>query len=360
MKSTNSRSTEGDTDWPQPEEGPVLLPRVAFLGLGWIGRKRLEALGQSGLAEIMALAEPAPEAIEAAAELAPGAVVARELDELLALEPDGLVLATPSALPAGQAIAALEHGCAVFCQKPLARTAAETEQVLQAARDAGRLLGIDFSYRHTAGMQAIYRRIRDGHLGQIYAVELVFHNAYGPDKAWFYNSALSGGGCLIDLGTHLVDLALWCLDFPAVEGATGRLLANGRLRRRTAHSGGDAPSQVEDYAAAQIYLQSGAVVHLTCSWKAPAGCDAWIEAKFFGTKGGAGFHNVNGSFYDFIAYQFSLDRKRELLAAPPDDWGGRALVEWAGRLASSPGFDPAVEHVRDVAVVLDTLYQANQ
>jgi predicted dehydrogenase len=48
----------------------------------------------------------------------------------------------------------------------------------------------------------------------VFAVDLVFHNAYGPDKPWFYDPELSGGGCVMDLGVHLVDLALWSLDFP--------------------------------------------------------------------------------------------------------------------------------------------------
>ena len=62
-------------------------------------------------------------------------------------------------------------------------------------------------------------------LGRTYAVDLVFHNAYGPDKAWFYDPALSGGGCVMDLGVHLVDLALWALDFPAVTKVSSTFVA---------------------------------------------------------------------------------------------------------------------------------------
>src|SRR5205085_415527 len=128
---------------------------------------------------------------------------------LCELDLDGLVIATPSASHAVQARAALERGIAVFCQKPLARTAAETASVVEAARAANRLLGVDLSYRHTEAMRHIGALARSGELGDIYAIDLVFHNAYGPDKAWFRDVKLSGGGCVIDLGTHLVDLALW-------------------------------------------------------------------------------------------------------------------------------------------------------
>src|SRR5512138_3737632 len=67
--------------------------------------------------------------------------------------------------------------------------------------------------------------VREGALGEVYAVNLVFHNAYGPDKPWFYDARLSGGGCVMDLGIHLVDLALWALGFPEVEVLASRLAA---------------------------------------------------------------------------------------------------------------------------------------
>src|SRR5438270_316966 len=82
-----------------------------------------------------------------------------------------------------------------------------------------------------------------GALGRVYAVDLVFHNAYGPDKAWFYDPALSGGGCVMDLGVHLVDLALWALDFPEPATIASTLLAGGAPLQA---------GQVEDYAVAQI------------------------------------------------------------------------------------------------------------
>lgn len=347
--------------FPSPHAVPMAwnsenggIPRLGFLGVGWIGRNRMLALSRSGVGEIAAIADPVLNSPRDLTEIAPRAEVMRDLDALLELHLDGIVIATPSALHAEQAIAAFESGCAVFCQKPLARTAAETQQVIDAARSANRLLGVDFSYRHTAGMQAIRRLIQKGELGQIYALEMEFHNAYGPDKPWFYDAKLSGGGCLIDLGIHLVDLALWCLDFPPVEKISGHLLAGGAPVNSR---GQQVVSQTEDYAAAQIVLATGAVVQLACSWKAPAGCEAQISATFYGTRGGASFHNVNGSFYDFGAEHFLPDRSRRTLALPPDDWSGRAIVSWARQLARSKTFHPEIESAHRVAAVLDAIYQ---
>ena len=299
-------------------------PRLGFVGVGWIGRARMEAVAAD--AEVAAIADPAlPDALES-------------LDELLARELDGIVIATPSALHAEQAIAALEAGLAVFCQKPLGRTAAETAAVVDAARRTDRLLAIDLSYRFTRAAEAL----RQLNLGDVHAVELAFHNAYGPDKPWFYDAELAGGGCVIDLGTHLVDLALWLLDWPEVTGVQARLL----------HRGGVA---VEDYAAARLELATGATVGLSCSWNLPAGRDCVIEAAFYGSGGGAAIRNVDGSFYDLRAERFD-GTSTTVLAEPPDDWGGRAIRDWARRVAAGDRFDAEVEHAVDVALAIDRIY----
>jgi predicted dehydrogenase len=329
-------------------EPGVALPRLGFLGLGWIGRHRMQSLLAAQACEVAAVADVSGEARASARELAPGATLAHSLDELLALALDGAVIATPSALHENQARRLLDAGVAVFCQKPLARTAQETAGIVAAAREADRLLGCDFSYRHTAGMRRIRECARAGDLGRIYAADLVFHNAYGPDKAWFRDAALSGGGCVMDLGIHLVDLALWMLDFPAVERVTSRLYAQGRPLPANS-------PEVEDHAVAQLELAGGTVVRLACSWNLSAGRDAVIEAHFHGSRGGASLRNRNGSFYDFTAERYEGTR-RFTLAEPPDDWGGRAAVAWARQLARDARYDAGMDTAVQVAAALDAIY----
>ena len=295
-------------------------PRLGFLGVGWIGQSRLDAVAESGLADVAAVADPAqPEALDT-------------LDELLAADLDGLVIATPSALHAEQAIAGLERGLAVFCQKPLGRTAAEVRAVVEVARRADRLLGVDLSYRHVEAFRAAREAV--GGIGEVFAAALVFHNAYGPDKPWFYDPALAGGGCVIDLGVHLVDLAVWILGLEPRE-VRGRMVGE----------------PVEHWATAELDH-----VRLACSWNLHAGRDAVIRASFHGTDGGVEVRNVGGSFYDFTCERFTGAR-RETLAKPPDSWGGRAIVAWTERLAAGERFDAGEvdEHVR-VAEILDRIY----
>ena len=327
---------------------PTRRPRIGFLGVGWIGRHRMQAMLATGAVEAVAISDFSPQAAVDAASLAPQAKVVATLDDLLDTGVDGVVIATPSALHAEQSIRALRGGAAVFCQKPLGRTAEEVQAVIAAARNADRLLLVDFSYRYTQGMRRIREVVRSGELGRIHAAELVFHNAYGPDKPWFYDPTLSGGGCVMDLGTHLIDLALWTLDHPPVSDVSAKLFAHGaRLPSQ--------PDEVEDYAVASLELETGPVAQIACSWRLHAGCDAVISAAFYGSKGGAMLRNVDGSFYDFVAERYR-GTAREALAVPPDAWGGRAGGDWAARLAAGERFTPAVERAADVARVVDAIY----
>ncbi|MHA3770063.1 Gfo/Idh/MocA family protein [Verrucomicrobiota bacterium sgz303538] len=333
-----------------PQKGTCLnrKPRLGFLGVGWIGYKRLEAIAASGLAEIAVIADPVLEAVEKAAELAPHAMRGHTLDDLLSTDIDGLVIATPSAQHATESIAALQRGLAVFCQKPLGRDAAEVRSTIEAARANDRLLGVDLSYRYTEAMQKIRPLVRSGELGHIFAVDLIFHNAYGPQKPWFYDPQLSGGGCVVDLGIHLVDAAFWVLDEP-ITGVASRLYHQGkRIEGRGSVS--------EDYATARLDLAGDTAINLACSWNLHAGRDAIIEAVFYGIEGGAALRNVNGSFHDFTAEHFTRT-SRKVLSEPPDAWGGRAAVDWARKLANGSGYDSEVERLIDVTLALDAIYE---
>jgi predicted dehydrogenase len=323
-------------------------PRLGFLGVGWIGSHRMQAVAESGVGEVAVISDTQPDAAERAAAIAPRAAFVPTLETMLEQDLDGVVIATPSALHADQAKAVLERGMAVFCQKPLGRSAAETASVVAAARAANRLLGVDLSYRCTQGMSQIRDLVAAGELGTIHAVDLVFHNAYGPDKPWFYQRGLSGGGCVIDLGTHLIDLALWVLGHPEVQVVRSRLFAHGVPMT----AGSEA---IEDYALAELTLATGTVVRIACSWKAHAGCDCTIEAVFHGANGGAALRNVAGSFYDFRA-ELMTGTTRRVLCEPPDGWGGRALMRWTRQLARDRRFDPSAEQFSALASVIDRIY----
>src|SRR3954468_19335585 len=124
---------DSNTKKQQEEDEKKCRPRLGFLGVGWIGQHRLKSIAEARRAEIVGLADLNPGIVAAAALEAPGADVGESLQELLRMDLDGLVIATPTALHAEQTIAALDAGVAVFCQKPLGRSERETRRVIDAA-----------------------------------------------------------------------------------------------------------------------------------------------------------------------------------------------------------------------------------
>lgn len=320
--------------------------RLGFAGTGWIGMSRLRSVVQSGAARAAAIFDIDPEQQARACAIASGARPANSFEALLDSELDGLVIATPNSAHERQALAALDRGIAVFCQKPLALDAAGARRVVDAAQRNDRLVAADFCYRHTAAVSAMKTLLKNHDLGDIYAAELAFHNAYGPDREWYYDSTRSGGGCVLDLGIHLIDLVLWLLDDFAVCDLTAKL-----HRPRTSAGYG-----AEDYATIQFNTRGGAAVSIVCSWRLHTAGDAHIFAGLYGTDGGVELTNVNGSFYDFSATHIN-QRRAIILASPPDDWSGRAILDWIGKLNEKPGFDRAAEHIVDVAKVIDRIYR---
>jgi predicted dehydrogenase len=322
--------------------------RLAFVGLGWIGRMRLDALASD---PALSLAACVDVDMDLARRIAASHAGAKPLDSLQAaldLDIDGVVLATPTGMHEAQALAALERGVAVFCQKPLAATSAGAERVIASAARANRLLGVDFCYRHVNGMAQLRERLAAHAYGEILSVDLTFHNAYAPSAGWSRDPQLAGGGCLLDLGVHLLDLLAWLQDFPSFEVESARLFAQGRERAPGVRT-------PEDLVFAQLRQDDGACVRLACSWNLHLGQGAAIEVAIRGTRGGAHWRNVAGSFFDFELSENRGDQ-REVLARGPDPWGPRALREWIGQLSQGRGFDDSALGFIASAELVDAIY----
>lgn len=322
-------------------------PDIAFVGTGWIGLNRMKVLIDEGLCNPVAILEPDVTNARRALELAPAAILIHDMEDLLDTYPDGIVIATPNSMHASQCIAAVRRGIPVFCQSPLGRSADETREVISEAYVANRLLDTDLSYWYTDGMQKIFSRREE--LGHIFAIDLVYNSGYSPDKPWFYNHKLSGGGCLIDLGVHMIDLALRMTDFPEIVSVSSQLASRGRLIEYDNET-------VEDYVSAQFETVDGTLVRLVCSWNLPAGQDAEIKASFYGTENSAMFYNVNGSFFDFEA-ALCHGTSREVFSKPPDAWGGRALVNWVHDLREGRHFRNSAFRFYNTAEVMDRIYK---
>jgi predicted dehydrogenase len=332
----------------KPQIKSNVRPRLAFVGMGWIGKSRFESLVKKDLIECKGIYDPYLEEMQDD-ELLCNYDKVENFDDLLQDEDiDGIVIATPNALHVDQCLKALRAGKAVFCQKPLARTAEEVRELINAAAINERLLGVDYSYRFTDGIQKIRSLVNEEKLGKIFAIETAFHNAYGPDKNWFYDMERSGGGCLLDLGCHLVDLTMYLLGFPESQVIKSARFSKGNLLER-------GQNQVEDFCTAGIRTDSNVDINIGCSWNLCAGKDADIYFKIYGTEGAAIFENVNGSFFDFKT-SFCQGTQQEVISSPPEDWAGKAISDWARQLQKSNAFRPDAWQYVSSSELMDQIY----
>lgn len=186
--------------------------RFGVVGCGAISTIfQLPALKRSRRAELAAVAD-----VDAswAATVARKFQVAESYGDYKALvgRVDAALIATPNATHADIACALLEHGIHVLCEKPLATSPAEVDRMLDAARASGARLMAAHCLRFSPNIAAVHRLVQSGLIGEVESVTGAIGGVYdtGPQRTDFRKTrGLSGGGVLIDLGVHLIDLALW-------------------------------------------------------------------------------------------------------------------------------------------------------
>ncbi|RKN70145.1 Gfo/Idh/MocA family protein [Paenibacillus ginsengarvi] len=231
----------------------------------------------------------------------------REMFEKVEL--DAVSICTPNKFHAPATIAALRAGCHVLCEKPPAMTAAEAIQMEAAATESGKILTYGFCNRYRGRALYLKRAIEAGELGHIYAGRVAAMRRNGIPGGVFVNKELQGGGPLIDIGVHMLDLALWFMDFPKpvqVMGSAYREL--GTKPYDTVPTPWDYVNYtVEDLAMGMIRFDNGATLLLETSFivHMPEGSNSTV--RLHGTKGGldyksAGIHKLSqGIPVDIVA-----------------------------------------------------------
>lgn len=192
--------------------------RIGLIGCGHMGRlihlKNLRRLPQ---VEIVAVAEPDAQPREQARRQVPRAALFSHYRELLeGSEIDAAVICLPNALHAEAAIAALQSGKHVYLEKPLAINVGDGRKLLEVWRYSGRVGMIGFSYRFNPLHQQLRRHLQAERLGEVIAVRSVFTTAHHPVPEWRQRRA-SGGGALLDLASHHVDLVRFWFDQRPLE-----------------------------------------------------------------------------------------------------------------------------------------------
>jgi Predicted dehydrogenases and related proteins len=280
--------------------------RIGFIGCGGIANgKHLPGMAQqTEFVDLVAFCDLIPERAEKAAKEygTPDAKTYTDYHDLLA-DPtiDAVHVLTPNISHCEISVAALEAGKNVLCEKPMAATEADAKKMLEARDKSGKLLTIGYQYRHFPINQIAKKVVEDGHLGDIYYAEATYLRRRGvPTWGVFTDKSKQGGGPLIDIGTHALDLTLFLMQNYEPEYVVGtafeklgRLLEpkdQGQTFMGKQVSWDNKTFEVEDSAIGHIKMKNGAVINLRASWAInmaeAAGGNNEANALLVGTKGG--------------------------------------------------------------------------
>ncbi|TCC27444.1 Gfo/Idh/MocA family protein [Kribbella speibonae] len=268
--------------------------RVGVVGLGFAGRTALEAFSELPDVEVIGLAGLEKDILTSLGEKHGVPHLYERWEDLL--ETPGLEavsIGTPTQLHAPIALAALQKGLHVLSEKPLARTVAEGTAMVEASKQAGRVLKVVFNHRERGDVAALKHQIDEGQLGRIYYAKAHWmrRNGIPGMGGWFTNRELSGGGPLIDLGVHILDMALHLMGEPQVSTVSANTFAELGPRGKgsrdpNANTLGSA-FEVEDLATAYLRLQGGGALQLETSWATYRAPGDNFGIELFGTDGGA-------------------------------------------------------------------------
>ena len=188
-------------------------------------------------------------------------------------------------------IDALSAGKHVLCEKPMAMNGDEAAEMIAAAEESGKKLSVQFQTRQTPQAKLLKAKIEAGDLGRVYFARAQYLRRRGiPSWGMFHSRAHNGGGALIDIGVHILDLTMWLMGSPKPVAAFGS--AFDYLGRRgdiynTWGPHNHAEFDVDDSAFACIRFDNGAVVNFECSWAANFEAKSQHQVTLAGDKGGA-------------------------------------------------------------------------
>ncbi|MCE9557427.1 MAG: Gfo/Idh/MocA family oxidoreductase [Armatimonadetes bacterium] len=205
-------------------------------------------------------------------------------------EIDAVSITTPNKFHMQPTIDALNAGKHVLCEKPLAMNAAEAKLMCRAAKDSGKILQVALQMRFSGQALFLQKFIENGNMGDIYYARAKALRRRGvPHWGVFIDKEKQGGGPLIDIGVHILDLTLFLMGYPKPVSATGKtwdVLAKNPENKNFWGEFDRTKFTVEDFAVGMIRFDNGAVVTLESSFMANAEGDPF-ESQLFGTEAGA-------------------------------------------------------------------------
>jgi predicted dehydrogenase len=268
--------------------------RMAFIGAGGIANAHLVALQKMADVEVVALSDVSQKSMEDKAEKfnIPRDNLYTDYEKMLdEVKPDAVDICTPNGLHAPNALASLKAGAHVIVEKPMAMNAREAKQMIDAARKADRKLVIGFQYRYDPKTQFLKQAADDGLLGNVMFGRVQALRRRGiPNWGVFGRKDLQGGGPMIDIGVHVLEMCHYVMGSPkpvAAVGMTRTYLGDKPSDQiKSSWAGWDYKTYtVEDIAVGHIRFENGAVIHIEAMFAGHIEKDVW-DFQLMGEKGG--------------------------------------------------------------------------
>lgn len=270
--------------------------RFGVIGAGQISHASCDEINAHADAAVVAATDPNAERLKALTDKFRIAK-SHSSNEALIDDPelDAIYIAVPNRFHAPLAIRALEAGKHVLLDKPFAMNSEEARAVAAAAAKSGKVFTLGMNQRFRSDSQKLRSLVENGALGDVYYAKAYWFRRSGIPKlgTWFGNKALAGGGALLDIGVHLLDLALYLLDDFRPVAVSGQTY--GKFGHRGLGEGGWGFSErntgvfdVDDAAVALIKLASGASVSLEVTWAIHQRDGQRMNVELFGSDAGAG------------------------------------------------------------------------
>ena len=302
--------------------------KAGIVGCGGIANgKHFPAMKKSGLYEIVAFCDIIGERAEKAKEEygTEDAKVFEDYQELIKEDLDVVYVTTPNRSHAEISIAAMEAGKDVMCEKPMAKNYAEAQKMVETSEKTGRILNIGYQNRYRPDSLYLKEMCKADELGEIYFAKAhALRRRAVPTWGVFLNEEEQGGGPLIDIGTHALDLTLWMMNNYKPKAVLGQTFKKLCKQTETGNAWGDWDPEkftVEDSAFGFITMQDGATIILESSWALNTLDVHEAQTTLCGTKAGADM--VDGLRFNMI------DLNKQTIKKPSLESGGVAFYSGA-------------------------------
>ncbi|GIP12501.1 Gfo/Idh/MocA family oxidoreductase [Paenibacillus macerans] len=347
--------------------------KVGIIGCGGIANgKHMPALSNVEEVEMVAFCDIIVERAEAAKEKF-GTKDAQVFDDykkmLAGADLDVIHVCTPNSSHAELSIAAMEAGCHVMCEKPMAKTSEEARSMIEASKRTGKKLTIGYQNRFRTDSRYLHEICKEGGLGEIY-----FGKAHAirrravPTWGVFLDEEAQGGGPLIDIGTHALDLTLWMMNNYKPKYVVGKTYHALSQTPNAANAWGPWDPEkftVEDSAFGFVVMENGATIFLESSWALNSLDVKEAKTTLCGTKAGADMNNgltINGEDHSLL-----YEKKIELKTSGVDFYDGAGekpeILEaksWVSAILNDT--EPVVkpEEALVVTEILEAIYKSSQ